>query len=80
LIFSNQDYDSSIDIWSFGCVMAEMLLGKPLFQGESTVDQLLQIIKVLGTPDAEQLQYLNRNNTLSYQFPPVKPYPLSKVL
>ena len=56
-----------------------MLLGKPLFQGESTVDQLLQIIKVLGTPDAEQLSYLNRNNTLSYQFPPVKPYPLSKV-
>lgn len=70
---------SVVDSLKKGCVLAEMLLGKPLFQGESTVDQLLQIIKVLGTPDAEQLSYLNRNNTLSYQFPPVKPYPLSKV-
>lgn len=79
LIFSNQDYDSSIDIWSFGCVLAEMLLGKPIFQGESTVDQLLQIIRVLGTPDAEQLEYLNKNNTLNYQFPMIKPHQLSKV-
>jgi len=79
LIFGNTDYDSSIDIWSFGCVVAEMLLGKPLFQGETTVDQLLQIIKVLGTPDNDQLATLNRNNTLTYQFPPVKAYPLNKI-
>jgi len=39
------DYDSSIDVWSFGCVLAEMFIGKPLFQGESTIEQLLQIIK-----------------------------------
>jgi glycogen synthase kinase 3 beta len=80
LIFGNTDYDSSIDIWSFGCVIAEMLIGKPFFQGENTIDQLLQIIKILGTPDAEQLSYLNRNNTLNcYQFPPVKPYSLTKL-
>jgi glycogen synthase kinase 3 beta len=79
LIFGNMDYDASIDIWSFGCVLAEMFIGKPLFQGESTVDQLLQIIKVLGTPNTEQLSYLNKNNTLNYQFPEVKPYPISKI-
>jgi glycogen synthase kinase 3 beta len=79
LIFGNMDYDSSIDIWSFGCVLAEMLLGKPLFQGDSTVDQLLQIIKILGVPDAEQLSYLNKNNTLKYEFPLVKPTTLSKI-
>jgi len=81
LIFGNTEYDSSVDIWSFGCVIAEMLLGKPIFQGENTVDQLLQIIKILGTPDSEQLSYLNRNNTMSgYQFPPVKPFSLVKLL
>ena len=81
LIFSNTDYDSSIDIWSFGCVIAEMFLGKPLFQGDNSVDQLLQIIKILGTPDSEQLSFLNKNNTMnSYQFPIVKPITLSKLL
>jgi glycogen synthase kinase 3 beta len=80
LIFGNTDYDSSIDIWSFGCVIAEMFLGKPIFQGETTVDQLLQIIKILGTPDSDQLSCLNKNNTMNYQFPTVKPYTISKIL
>lgn len=79
LIFGNLDYDASIDIWSFGCLIAEMIIGKPLFQGETTVDQLLQIIKVLGTPDSEQLSYLNKNNTLTYSFPPVKPFTIAKI-
>lgn len=79
LIFGNMDYDTSIDVWSFGCVLAEMFIGKPIFQGESTVDQLLQIIKVLGTPNSEQLSYLNRNNTLNYTFPEVKPYTIGKI-
>jgi glycogen synthase kinase 3 beta len=81
LIFGNTDYDSSIDIWALGCLIAEMFIGKPIFQGENTVDQLLQIIKILGTPDAEQLSFLNKNNTMNcYQFPPVKPFTISKLL
>lgn len=79
LIFGNTDYDPSIDIWSFGCVLAEVILGKPIFQGDSTVDQLLQIFRILGTPDSEQLNFLNKNNILHYQFPPVKPYTINKV-
>lgn len=35
-------------VWSVGCVMAELLLGSPLFPGESGVDQLVEIIKVGG--------------------------------
>ena len=37
-----------IDTWSAGCVITEMLLGHPLFPGESGVDQLVEIIKVLS--------------------------------
>lgn len=50
LIFGATEYTSAIDMWSAGCVFAELLLGNPLFAGESGVDQLVEIIKILGTP------------------------------
>jgi serine/threonine protein kinase len=53
LIFGNQNYTTSIDVWSVGCVIAELMLGQPIFPGESGVDQLVEIIKILGTPAKE---------------------------
>jgi serine/threonine-protein kinase MDS1/RIM11 len=50
-----------LDIWSTGCVMAELMLGQPLFPGESGIDQLVEIIKVLGTPTREQIKTMNPN-------------------
>jgi len=47
LIFGATEYTTAIDLWSTGCVMAELLLGQPLFPGESGVDQLVEIIKVI---------------------------------
>uniref|UniRef100_A0A4W5KM33 Glycogen synthase kinase 3 alpha n=1 Tax=Hucho hucho TaxID=62062 RepID=A0A4W5KM33_9TELE len=47
LIFGATDYTSNIDIWSAGCVLAELLLGQPIFPGDSGVDQLVEIIKVV---------------------------------
>uniref|UniRef100_A0A8D3DBF0 Glycogen synthase kinase-3 beta n=1 Tax=Scophthalmus maximus TaxID=52904 RepID=A0A8D3DBF0_SCOMX len=47
LIFGATDYTSSIDVWSAGCVLAELLLGQPIFPGDSGVDQLVEIIKVM---------------------------------
>lgn len=58
LIFGATDYTAAIDMWSVGCVMAELLLGQPLFPGESGVDQLVEIIKVDLSPDASQPQAL----------------------
>ncbi|KAL0373639.1 UNVERIFIED_CONTAM: Shaggy-related protein kinase theta [Sesamum radiatum] len=51
LIFGATEYTTAIDMWSVGCVMAELLLGQPLFPGESSVDQLVEIIKVFGDAD-----------------------------
>jgi glycogen synthase kinase 3 beta len=42
-------------MWSVGCVISEMLLGHPLFIGESSSDQFLQIMKVLGTPTVQEV-------------------------
>jgi len=78
LIFGATDYTCCIDVWSAGCVLAELLLGVPLFPGESGVDQLVEIIKVLGTPTLDEIQSMNQNYT-EYKFPQVKPHPWPKV-
>lgn len=58
--------------------MGELILGRPLFPGDSGVDQLVEIIKVLGTPSREQIRDLNPNYT-EYKFPQIKPCPWTKV-
>merc|ERR1719223_1034454 len=78
LIFGATDYSPVIDIWSVACVTAELILGQPIFPGESGVDQLVEIIKVLGTPTREELVALNPNYT-EFKFPQIKPHPWSKV-
>ena len=70
---------SAADIWSTGCVMAELMLGQPLFPGESGIDQLVEIIKVLGTPSREQIKTMNPNY-MEHKFPQIKPHPFSKVI
>lgn len=78
LIFGATNYTTKIDVWSAGCVMAELIVGQPLFPGESGVDQLVEIIKILGTPTREQIKSMNPNYT-EYKFPQIKPIPLSKI-
>lgn len=50
------DYTTAIDIWSIGCIFAEMLERKPLFPGHNTQHQLQSIISFLGKPTAEELK------------------------
>lgn len=78
LIFGATNYTTKIDIWSTGCVMAELMLGQPLFPGESGIDQLVEIIKVLGTPTRDQIRTMNPNY-MEYRFPQIKPHPFTKV-
>lgn len=50
LIFGSTDYNTQIDMWSAGCILVEMVLLEPIFRSDSNIDQLVEIIKVLGTP------------------------------
>jgi dual specificity tyrosine-phosphorylation-regulated kinase 2/3/4 len=52
-------YSFPIDIWSFGCLVAELHLGYPLFAGENEQEQISLIMKFLGTPSKEYLQGCN---------------------
>jgi hypothetical protein len=56
-----------------------MLLGAPLFPGESNVDQLVEIIKIVGTPTRDEILAMN-HSYMEFKFPPIKPHPWSKVL
>ena len=69
-----QGYTKSIDIWSVGCILAEMLSNRPIFPGKHYLDQLNHILGVLGTPSQEDLQCIINEKARSYlQSLPYKP-------
>ncbi|XP_011405303.2 PREDICTED: cyclin-dependent kinase 2-like [Amphimedon queenslandica] len=51
LLLGSQYYSTPVDIWSIGCIFAEMVTKRPLFPGDSEIDQLFRIFRTLGTPD-----------------------------
>eukprot|EP00931_Biecheleriopsis_adriatica_P078520 TRINITY_DN51979_c0_g1_i1.p1 TRINITY_DN51979_c0_g1~~TRINITY_DN51979_c0_g1_i1.p1 ORF type:complete len:404 (-),score=96.17 TRINITY_DN51979_c0_g1_i1:121-1332(-) len=55
------DYTTAIDIWSIGCIFAEMLERKPLFPGHNTQHQLQSIINFLGKPQPEELKKIKND-------------------
>ena len=60
LLFGRVDYGPEVDVWSCGCVMAELLLGLPLLPGRGDMDQLGRIISVLGSPSQTAWDELRR--------------------
>jgi len=59
-------YTKAIDMWSVGCILAEMLGGRPLFKGRDYVDQLNQILAILGMPDEPTLQRIGSQRAQLY--------------
>mmetsp|Transcript_5676 Transcript_5676/g.4890 ORF Transcript_5676/g.4890 Transcript_5676/m.4890 type:complete len:114 (+) Transcript_5676:499-840(+) len=48
ILYGSYDYSFSVDIWSTGCIMGELVLGDFLFKGENEIDQLNKIFEILG--------------------------------
>ncbi|XP_045770226.1 cyclin-dependent kinase 1 [Maniola jurtina] len=53
VLLGSQRYSCPVDIWAIGCIFAEMSSKKPLFQGDSEIDQLFRIFRMLRTPTEE---------------------------
>ncbi|KAI9350780.1 kinase-like domain-containing protein [Obelidium mucronatum] len=66
IMLSFRSYTKAIDMWSIGCIFAELLGGKPLFKGRDYVDQLNQILNILGTPDDATLRRIGSERAQLY--------------
>ncbi|KAL6893545.1 hypothetical protein ACP4OV_007643 [Aristida adscensionis] len=88
MLLGMPDYDALVDSWSLGCVMAELITGRPLFQRCHELGQLLAIFNVLGVPDDKtwpwfsstafaaqvlpEVDVRQKHNCLRHQFPEAK--------
>ncbi|WVR08352.1 hypothetical protein IAU60_005407 [Kwoniella sp. DSM 27419] len=66
VMLSFRMYTKSIDVWSIGCILAEMLSGKPLFPGRDYHHQLSLILDVLGTPTIDEYQAITSSRSKEY--------------
>jgi len=80
LLMGATNYTTKIDIWSAGCILAEMLMGKPIFAGVDTQDQFVKIVLVLGTPSLSDLWAMKKNYKQHLRFPKIEPLYFGDIL
>jgi len=80
LLMGSTNYSTKIDIWSAGCILAEMLMGKPIFAGVDTQDQFVKIVLVLGTPSLSDLWAMKKNYKQHLRFPKIEPLYFGDIL
>ena len=69
LMLKEIPYNKSIDIWSLGCIIAELLIGEPLFPGDSEIDQLFKIFQMFGTANNSNWENIESNSNWKATFP-----------
>jgi len=55
ILLGSHTYTKAVDVWSIGCIIGEMLLGKPMFRGKSTLDQIEKVFSVTGMPNKSDI-------------------------
>ncbi|CCH58632.1 hypothetical protein TBLA_0A08430 [Henningerozyma blattae CBS 6284] len=66
IMLTFQKYTTAMDIWSCGCILAEMISGKPLFPGRDYHHQIWLILEVLGTPSNDDFDDITSNRAKEY--------------
>ncbi|KAL4623661.1 mitogen-activated protein kinase 14A-like, partial [Arapaima gigas] len=66
VIFNWMHYSQTVDVWSAGCILAEMITGQVLFRGNDSIDQLQKILSLTGTPSASLMQKMQSKDARSY--------------
>jgi len=79
ILLGSTKYTKGVDMWSIGCILGELLGGKPMFPGTSTMNQLDRIIEVTGRPNAEDIEAIRSPfaATMLESLPPSNPRSLS---
>lgn len=64
------NYAMAIDMWSLGCILAELYTGMPIFPGENEQEQLACIMEVLGVPDKAMVEKASRKKIFFGEYTP----------
>eukprot|EP00043_Microstomoeca_roanoka_P011452 m.107863 g.107863 ORF g.107863 m.107863 type:complete len:383 (-) comp15200_c0_seq2:699-1847(-) len=78
IMLNSRAYTKAIDVWSVGCILAEMLGNKPLFPGNHYLNQLRRIFEIIGSPSDDDLECIHNEKAkryvMSLPFSQVKPF------
>lgn len=77
LLLGANRYSTFVDVWSIGCIFAEMATGLPLFPGRSDIDQIFKIFQRMGTPTTEQWPAVTRLPHYNAEFPQWRERPIT---
>ncbi|XP_022194208.2 extracellular signal-regulated kinase 2 [Nilaparvata lugens] len=82
ILVASKKYTKGIDMWSIGCILAEMVLGKPLFPGSSTVNQVEKIMSTIPQPSSSDIANVcpGYGSSLLQRTPPGPCVPLAMLL
>lgn len=74
-------YTTAIDMWSFGCILCELLIGYPIFPGQDEYEQMARIMEILGVPPANVLEMATRKEYFFHEdnTPILKPTSRGKI-
>ncbi|CAG9328205.1 unnamed protein product [Blepharisma stoltei] len=74
ILLGSTKYSKAVDMWSMGCIIGEMLAGKPIFPGTSTLNQLDRILELTGRPTQEDIESIQSNlaATMLESLPPTR--------
>jgi serine/threonine protein kinase len=69
VLLGMENYTTKVDSWSIGCIMAEMIIDKPLFPGDCEIGQLFKIFQIMGTPNEKNWPGVSKLQDFKKSFP-----------
>jgi len=80
LLLGINEYSTPVDIWSVGCIFAELILKRPLFKGDCEFEQIMKIFGKLGTPKIEDWNDIVNLPYYSNKFPNFRPKKMEEIV